>query len=138
MNIRQLIRNDFLELYSFWKEVGLWLYPLGEEQEKYEGILGLHPHFVLGLINKDNRLVGSIIGAYDGRTLSVHRLAVHPRIQRKGYGKKLLNALEDLAKKHKIRKISLQVHFANKQVIEFYKKQGYVQDKVVVLKRNLF
>ena len=43
----------------------------------------------------------------------------------KGYGKELMNFILELAKKEKIKKINLDVHFKNNHAMEFFRKFGF-------------
>ncbi len=136
MKVKQLSIDDFQELYQLWK-IYLWVYPEDEEKEKYENMLKLHPQFALGLIDENNQIVGSIIGAFDGRTLSIHRLCIKGELQKQGFGKMMVRKLEEKTKENGIKKIAIQVHESNIKVIGFYEKLGYEKDPVTTLKKNL-
>ena len=45
----------------------------------------------------------------------------------KGYGKKLMNFLLDYAKREKIKRINIDVHFKNKDALKFFKTLGFTE-----------
>ena len=45
----------------------------------------------------------------------------------KGFGKELMGFLIDYAKKNKIKKINLDVHYRNKRAIDFFKLFGFTE-----------
>lgn len=135
--IRQVQSNDFDDLYSFWERVSLKLNPYEEEKAKFSGMVSLNPDLCFILINED-KICGSILGGYDGRSASVHRLAVEPELQNKKYGSLLLKRLEEKLKEKGIKKVALQIHVSNAEVAGFYKKLGYKEmDYVSTLYKDL-
>jgi ribosomal protein S18 acetylase RimI-like enzyme len=53
-------------------------------------------------------------------------LTVSPDLQGGGIGKKLLYAAEDFAKKHQLPKIAMTVISVRQELIDWYKRHGYV------------
>lgn len=136
MTIRTATLHDFPSLYSLWqKEV--WVYPMEDEKIRYEGMLQHHPELCFVLEDDNKTIFGSVFGAFDGRTVTIHRLVVRNDVQKQGYGKKLLQILEEAAKKRGIKKISGKVHQTNLQVLGFYKKLGYEEDAVITIKKSI-
>ena len=121
---RTIRLEDFDTLKNLWEEAGLKLYPYEEEKARFEAMLKLNPD-LMTILETEGQVIGCVLGAFDGRTASVHRLAVLPEFQKKGYGAKLMEDLEQKLKNRGIMKISLQVHVSNQKVIEYYKKKGY-------------
>jgi len=122
--LRTIRLEDFESLKAIWKKAGLNLYPHEEEKARFVAMYQLNPD-LMTILEVDGKVIGCMLGAFDGRTASVHRLAVLPEYQKMGYGTMLVEDLEKKLKDRGIRKISLQVHAANQQVIEYYKKKGY-------------
>lgn len=52
----------------------------------------------------------------------------------KGYGTKLMKYLLKEARKRKIKKIKLNVHKENKEAIKFFKKFGFVEKELIMVK----
>lgn len=61
----------------------------------------------------------------DARAIYIHRLAVHPRHQGKGYAQKLMDYAEDFARKNGFESIRLDTFSQNKRNQLFYEKRGY-------------
>ena len=61
------------------------------------------------------------------KNLYVHRLAVDPKYQGKGFGIKLMNFVEENALKNNYLSIRLDTFSKNKRNVKFYKKRGYIK-----------
>lgn len=61
------------------------------------------------------------------QNLYIHRLAVHPEFQGKGYAQKLMSFAENYAKQHNFISIRLDTFSQNKRNQKFYKQQNYKQ-----------
>jgi ribosomal protein S18 acetylase RimI-like enzyme len=61
------------------------------------------------------------------KNLYVHRLAVNPSFQGKGYAQKLMDFAENYAKNNKYNSIRLDTFSQNKRNQEFYKKRNYTK-----------
>ena len=137
MTIREVTKEDFNSLYKLWKTVGLWLYPIEEEKPRFDNMLTFNSSLCLVLADEGKKVIGSILGAFDGRTVSIHRLAVHPDYQERGYGARLVKELEDRAGKQGIKKIAGQIHVSNLKVLGFYEKQGFRRDDTITVVKRL-
>jgi len=134
---RTINLEDFDVLYDLWEKAGLALYPYEQEKIRFISMHKLNPDLMTVLL-KNGKIIGSILGAFDGRTATVHRLAILPEYQNKGYGSMLMEYLEKQLKDRGIMKLALQVHVSNKKVIDYYKKKGFKDmDYVVGFYRDL-
>ncbi len=124
MHTRQVRLEDFDALYAMWQTVCDQLYPFEEEKIRFEAMMQLHPDLCL-LVEDAGRIVGSILGAFDGRNGSIHRLIVASDYQQKGLGKMLVLELEKLLKAKGVKKFTAQVHAQNTLVLPFYEKLGF-------------
>ncbi|MEM7085844.1 MAG: GNAT family N-acetyltransferase [Bacteroidota bacterium] len=61
----------------------------------------------------------------DGFQIYIHRLAIHPSFQHKGYAKQLMDYAESLAKKQGAVSVRLDTFSANKRNQRFYENRGY-------------
>ena len=59
------------------------------------------------------------------KVLYVHRLAVHPNFQGKGFAKKLMSFAENYATKQNFKSVRLDTFSQNKKNQIFYKNRGY-------------
>ncbi len=136
MHVRNFTPEDFDKAYRLWKDVGLWVRPYDQELSKFGEMLRLKNDLCF-VLDDDGEIVGTILGAYDGRSASIHRLAVKKSLQRKGYGRMLMQTLEDVLKEKGITKMMAQVHISNKNVVNFYKNLGYKEDPLITLTKDL-
>lgn len=63
----------------------------------------------------------------EGKHFYIHRLAIHPRHQRRGYAKQLMDFAENYAREHKATSIRLDTFSANKRNQRFYEARGYTK-----------
>ena len=59
------------------------------------------------------------------RNIYIHRLAIHPDYQGKGYAKKLMTFAENFAKENRYNSIRLDTFSQNKRNLKFYELRGY-------------
>jgi len=71
------------------------------------------------------KIIGFVLAVKYGEVSVIVTLDIDPKYRRKGYGNKLIKALEKQLKREKIKIIILQVNVNNKSAISFYKKNGY-------------
>ncbi len=91
--------------------------------------------FLVGLL--DGQLIASVMAGYDGHRGWVNYLAVSPQHQRQSYARQMMQTAENLLEARGCPKLNLQIRSSNAQVIEFYRRLGYVQDDVVSMGRRL-
>ncbi len=123
------------QVVKLWQDCGLtvpWNDPVKDIQRK----LAKDPElFLIGLIDGD--VLASVMGGYDGHRGWINYLAVHPKLQKMGYGRQLMDAVEEKIAEQGSSKINLQIRSSNIDVIAFYKAIGYKQDDVVSMGKRL-
>jgi len=130
-----------IELYDavirLWEEAGLSHRPKGRDQKSLvEKEIAANPDLFLGAF-EDNRLVGTIIGTFDGRKGWINRLAVHPDYRGKGYGKELVAACEDALKRRGAEIICALVEDYSTESLALFGRVGYlVGDDIVYLSKR--
>ena len=135
MNIRPFETKDEEQVISLWKECKL-VVPWNDPRKDIQRKLKVNPElFLVGEI--EGIIVGSIMGGYEGHRGWVNYLAVSPSYQKKGYGRELMEAVEEKLKKMGCAKVNLQVRDTNLEVIEFYKTIGYDLDHVIGMGKRL-
>ena len=73
---------------------------------------------------KENRIVGAVIGGWDGWEGQVHRLAVLPEYKRQGIGRALVEKIEQLLFARGAQRISLLVHQGRPDALGFWDSLG--------------
>lgn len=135
MKIREFEIQDEEQVISLWKECDL-VVPWNDPKKDIRRKSKVNPElFLIGEVN--DKIVGTIMGGYEGHRGWVNYLAVSPSHQRKGYGRQLMDAVEVKLGALGCPKINLQVRKTNLAVIEFYKTIGYNLDDVVSMGKRL-
>ncbi len=76
-------------------------------------------------------IVGSVMAAFDREACRVLSVAVLPGWRRRGIGRALMDAVEQLARGRGFPIVRLEVGVRNDGAIEFYKRLGYKIDGVL-------
>jgi ribosomal protein S18 acetylase RimI-like enzyme len=74
---------------------------------------------------EDGKIVGTAMGAWDGRRGWIYHLGVHPSSQRRGVATRLVEELEARMKKMGIPKVNALIYPWNHASVEFFKNAGY-------------
>ena len=123
MRIREFRIEDYPAVRELWHAAALELRP-GDELEDIKLKLQRDPDLFL-VSEQDNRIVGSVIGGWDGRRGWIYHLAVSPNYQRKGIGAGLVEELENRLVAKGAKMINAQVHKLNTISATFFKAMGY-------------
>jgi len=76
---------------------------------------------------EDEKIIGCVRLLNHGSQLYLGMFAVDPSLQNKGVGKKILMAAEGEARKHNCKSIDMTVISERTELINWYKRNGYVQ-----------
>ncbi|EOL50463.1 GNAT family N-acetyltransferase [Enterococcus caccae] len=134
VSIRLIKESDFPELLeienTIWNTrnspVLHYYESVDEYKEKIQGRL------IFVAADEDN--VHGFVDVHHPTPLLSHKkqwmlgIGVHPDSQSLGIGRKLLDYVKDEAAKEGIRKIALRVMGPNTRAIQFYRKNGFVQE----------
>lgn len=142
--ISKATKTDLEQIYKLTKTCAQHLIENGIFQwnEHYPSKKVLQKDIELQQIYKlkiDNTLVGIIVLTEiedeeyknvkwlteNNHNLYIHRLAIHPKFQGKGFAQQLMSFAESFAKKNKYNSIRLDTFSQNKRNQKFYKKRGY-------------
>ena len=85
----------------------------------------------------EDKLIASVMGGYDGHRGWINYLAVHPDFQARGYGKQLMDNVENRLRKLGCPKINFQIRDANNKVLSYYQKLGFVEEKHISMGKRL-
>lgn len=136
MKIRPYQETDRLALIRLWERTGLAV-PQNDPGRDIDRKLQVDPDLLLvGEVN--GAVVGSVMAGYEGHRGWINYLAVDPDCQRKGYGRQLMEAAENLLQQRDCPKINLQVRKTNAEAVKFYFAIGYGDDQVIGLGKRLF
>ena len=121
------IENFSLQFYEdvviIWKKTGISI-TSSDTKKEVNVMLNKNPDLCL-IAKIDEKVIGVVMGGFDGRRGYVHHLAIDPEYQRKGYGKLLMDELTERFQKKRVHKVHLFIEKHNKDVINFYRKLGW-------------
>jgi ribosomal protein S18 acetylase RimI-like enzyme len=124
--------DDVIDLWNRCNLLRSWNDPKKDIKRKIK----VNPElFLLGFI--DNRLIATVVGGYDGHRGWINYLAVDPAYKQRGFGKQIMEAVEEKIGALGCPKINIQVRADNKDTLKFYESIGYKIDKVVSIGKRL-
>ena len=135
MNIRAFQMSDEHDVIELWHRSGLirsWNNPNRDILRK----LKVQPEWFL-VVEQHHKIIASVMAGYDGHRGWINYLAVDPKNQSSGIGRKLMAHAEQQLQEFGCPKINLQIRSGNSGVIAFYEKLGYRQDPVVSFSKRL-
>ena len=135
LKIRVFQQIDEAAVVALWQECGL-THPWNDPRADIARKLTEQPElFLVGTVGVE--LVATAMLGFDGHRGWVYYLAVSPAHRKHSYGRALMQEAERLLMERGCPKVNLLVRSSNAEVIEFYRKLGYVQDEVVSLGKRL-
>ena len=135
MQIREFIEKDTKAVIALWVRCRL-VVPSNNPQKDIERKLEVDRDlFLVGTL--ENKIVATVMGGYDGHRGWINYLAVDPDYRNNGYGRLIMEEVEQRIRAKGCSKINLQVRTTNKAVIEFYQSLGYSDDHVIGLGKRI-
>lgn len=123
MQIHEFNIDEYEMVLELWKATGLILRP-GDDLEGIKLKLQRDPDLFL-VAEESQEIIGTVMGAWDGRRGWINHLAVKPDHQRRGIGSALVQEVERRLVTKGARKANAQVYQWNAKSIEFFKAVGY-------------
>lgn len=133
--IRPYLETDLEDVIALWEVCDLtrsWNNPEIDIFRKTAQKDGL---FLLAV--KDEQLIATLMGGYDGHRGWINYLAVHPHFQRNGVATALIQQLEKRLIALGCPKLQLLVSKENIDVQSFYEQLGYEEIEVVCFGKRL-
>ena len=124
--IRNFQIGDYKEVKALWVAAGLEIRP-GDNRKEIELKLTRDPELFL-VAEVGGRIVGTVIGAWDGRRGWIYHLGVLPESQRKGVATRLVQEVERKMKAKGVVKVNASIYKWNKRSIAFFNANGYETD----------
>ena len=135
MKIRPFELKDQAAVIELWQACALvvpWNDPVKDIARKLKVDADL---FLVG--ESDGEIVATVMGGYEGHRGWINYLAVSPQHQRKGYGRKIMEFVEQRIQLKGCPKINLQIRGTNSQAAAFYQAIGYDIENVIGLGKRL-
>ena len=133
--IRPFKEGDVETLVSLWNMCKLtvpWNNPYKDIARKLKVQAEL---FLVGYL--EDKLIASVMAGYDGHRGWINYLAVHPDFQARGYGKQLMDNVENGLRELGCPKINLQIREGNDKVFSYYQKLGFVEEKRINMGKRI-
>jgi ribosomal protein S18 acetylase RimI-like enzyme len=129
--------QDYPTVIELWNRCGPGVQVRkSDEPEEIKKKLERDPDLFI-VAEHQGRVVGTVLGGFDGRRGLIYHLAVEPGFRVHGVGGKLMQEVESrLAQKGCI-KAYLLVTLENEEVIPFYEKRGWNEMPMHLFGKNL-
>ncbi len=136
ITIRPCQAKDRDDVIALWRTCGL-VTPRNDPHADFQYKIRFQPDLFLVGLDRDGRLQASVMAGYEGHRGWINYLAVSPAIRRRGAGSQMLLAAEKRLRSLGCPKINLQVRQHNTDVLAFYRRLGFTEDRVVSLGKRL-
>jgi ribosomal protein S18 acetylase RimI-like enzyme len=121
--IRRLVSEDYSFLLELWEKAEFFI-GKSDTEEEYIRFIKFNPETSLGIIVEE-KMIGAVLGGFDGRRGTIHHLVVDEKYQQNGYGEILMTELIKRFRDMNVVKVSLWVKSDNSKVISFYENIGF-------------
>jgi ribosomal protein S18 acetylase RimI-like enzyme len=130
--------DDYEEVCVLWKNAGAGI-QLRRSDTPEEIVKKLqHDPDLFLLATADNKIVGTVMGGFDGRRGLIYHLAVNIDHREKGIGSLLMDEVERRLRKKGCIKSYLLVTKENESAIRFYEKRGWQNmDSLLIYGKDL-
>ncbi len=126
LTIRQFIYpDDYQAVRTLWSKAGPGIHVRkSDEPQEIEKKIARDPDLFL-LAELDGRIIGSVLGGFDGRRGMMYHLAVAQEHRQRGVGEELIQILEQRLREKGCIRYYLLVTRDNEQAIRFYEQRGW-------------
>ncbi len=136
VTIREALPADFDAIIAMWHSIDRHT-ELPDEPAYLKQFHDFSPDLFL-VAEADGRIVGSVIGGWDGWRGHIARLAADPALRRKGIARRLVNEIESRLHARGAHRIYALVDRRSPPAIPFWETAGYVaNDEIIQFSRNL-
>jgi ribosomal protein S18 acetylase RimI-like enzyme len=138
MPIRQFdFDRDYDAACDLWRNAGVGVQlRRSDTPAEIQKKLARDPDLFL-VAEADGRVIGTVIGGFDGRRGMIYHLAVAADYRRQGLGEQLMNEVEERLRQKGCVKIYLQVVPENEEAMHYYEKRGWQRMQTVLYGKEL-
>ena len=122
-------QRDAPAVLQLWRDAGIR--PTPTDDEDALRVRAAREDGLFQVAESDGRVIGTIIGGWDGWRGNIYRLAVQPEFRRRGVARALVHSVEKEMLDHGVRRIHVllaQPELAE-HAVEFWKSMGYAADR---------
>jgi RimJ/RimL family protein N-acetyltransferase len=127
IQLREFRLTDYEQVSAVWQRAGLSPRPSDSKAEVAKKLTRDPDLFLVAC--DGNRVIGTVIGGWDGRRGYIYRMAVLPDCQRRGVGRSLIEELEKRFRVKGVLAINLNYDPDNPGAGAFYHSLGYEDRK---------
>lgn len=136
ISIREFTLDDYDAVFALWKNSAPGI-GIGRSDTRDEIAKKLQRDPDLFLVaTHDDKLIGTVIGGFDGRRGIVYHLAVEHAYRQRGIGKMLMQEIERRLQTKGCLKSYLLVLPDNVEVIEYYRHLGWETTPVTLMGKS--
>ncbi len=137
MTMREFTLDDYDAVYALWQKSGPGV-GIGYSDNRNEIAKKLARDPDLFLVAEEHgKIVGTVIGGYDGRRGMIYHLAVEESYRHRGIGKQLMAEVEQRLKAKGCQRSYLLVKHDAADTIEFYRSIGWETWDVTIMGKTL-
>ncbi|MBA4493831.1 GNAT family acetyltransferase [Paenactinomyces guangxiensis] len=135
MIFRNFKQSDYDSVIDLWKRAGIIL-SRSDTIQGLEKKLDRDPELFF-VAEEEGRIIGVVMGCYDGRRGWINHLAVDPEYQGRCIGQEIIQELEKRFRKLGCEKVNLLIEMHNSSVQGFYEKMGFKKDELIFMEKWL-
>ncbi len=125
--------QDYEEVRNLWKDAGAGIQlRRSDDPEEILKKLQRDPDLFL-VATSGEKIVGTVIGGFDGRRGLIYHLAVDEAFREQGIGSQLMDEVENRLRSRGCIKSYLLVTKENKSAMHFYEMRGWQQMDSLIL-----
>jgi ribosomal protein S18 acetylase RimI-like enzyme len=134
--IREARPEEFDEIVAFWATIDRHT-ALPDRREHLETFHAFSPDLLL-VAELEGRIVGTVIGGWDGWRANIARLSTDPNLRRKGVARLLVQEIERRLQAKGARRVYALVDRRSAPAIPFWEAYGYTyNENILQYSRNL-
>lgn len=140
IRLRSFAAEDYENIVDLWRSSGLTI-KASDSLSELEKLCAFPPNRFLVAESYDEsgpqRILGAVIGAFDGRRAWIYHPAVRTEARRCGIGTLLMREVESHLRAAGASKVNLLVEPENGKAAQFYKCLGYSEGRFLFFSREL-
>lgn len=130
MKIRRYENRDRSEVVGIWRDVFSYDTPHSDPELSLRNKIAAADG-LLFVAEEGGRLIGTVMGGYDGHRGWIYSLAVRPDFRGRGVGRLLMEEVVRELDARGCVKVNLQIVGTNREVVGFYERLGFsVEDRI--------